>query len=138
MMSSGVDKAVEKLYPNVPEPPLPSPLEIGDLAGRYHDPGYGTFTLREELHPNQHDKTILVAERPEMTWKYRLEMHHVSGNHWVVYNKHLETSNPLLQEYSSMEVKVGHDGKCTSLDIHWMNRMGAPVDAGVSSFRKVV
>lgn len=136
-MSKGGEGAVEKLYPSMPKPALPSSLKTGDLVGIYSSQGYGTFTLREEPHPDKPDEMILVADRPEMTWKYRLEMHHVSGDYWVVYNKHLDTPNPMLEEYSSMEVKIGHDGKCKSLDIHWIDRMGAPVDAGISSFERI-
>lgn len=137
MMRRGADGAVDKLYPSKPNPSLPSSLKTEDLVGTYTDPGYGTFTLREEPRPDKPDETILVADRPEMTWKYKLEMHHVTGEYWIVYNKHLEVPNPMLEEYSSLKVKIGHDGRCKSLDIHWMNRMGAPVDAGILSFKKI-
>lgn len=137
MMSRGIVGAVEALYPNIPEQPLPSPCKTGNLVGTYTDLGYGSFTLRQELHPDKHNGTLLVAGRSEMTWKYKLEMHHVLGDHWVVYIKHLEIPNPKLVEFSSMEVKVGHDGRCLALDIYWMNRLGAPVNAGISSFRRI-
>lgn len=131
------DKAVSRLYPDQPDPPLPPTLNTSLLTGTYHDPGYGAITLREEPHPTRPDEMILLADRPEMTWRYTLELHHVSGDHWVVYDKIIGIPNSLFNDFSAGEFRIGADGKVSSLDIHWESHVGPPMDEGVTSFRKI-
>jgi hypothetical protein len=79
------DESVDILYPKLPKPPLPPTVNITELQGIYYDPGYGRITLREEPHPDRSDEKILVADRHDMTWKYQMRLHHVSGDYWIIY-----------------------------------------------------
>ena len=131
------DKAVETLYPDRPDPPLPPTLKTSQLVGEYHDPGYGTIRLQEQPHPARPDEKILVADRPEMTWRYKLELHHVSGDHWVVYDNVIGIPNCVHNDFSGCEFRIGADGKASSLDIHWEGHVGPPMDEGITSFKKI-
>lgn len=134
----GSSDVVQRLYPNRPDPPLPSTLPTAQLTGTYYHPGYKSFTLHEEPHPENPNDKILVAERPNMTWKYKLELHHVSGNFWIVYNKFLDVPIPyIINDFSGGEFKIGVDGKVASLDIHWKSHMGWEMDEGTASFKRM-
>lgn len=84
------DESVNILYPKRPNPPLPASMNTTELQGIYYDPGYGRITLREVPHPSKPGEKILVADRPEMTWKYQMKLHHVSSDYWIVYLPALE------------------------------------------------
>ncbi|KAF5268800.1 hypothetical protein FOXYS1_294, partial [Fusarium oxysporum] len=88
------DEAVDILYPERPQPPLPPTLNITELEGISYDPGYGRITLREDPHPGGSGEKVFVADRHDMTWKHQMRLHHVSGDYWTIYLPVLE--NPGL------------------------------------------
>ncbi|KAH7247534.1 beta-lactamase/transpeptidase-like protein [Fusarium redolens] len=134
-LSSTVDETVDILYPERPNPPLPATVNTTKLQGIYYDPGYGRIALREKPHPNRSDEKILVADRQEMTWKYQMNLHHVSGDYWVVYLPLLE--NPgYFTEFVAAEFKIGNDGKPVGLQVDWVNRVTDEVEGKVL-FKKV-
>ncbi|KAM5529942.1 penicillin-binding protein [Fusarium oxysporum f. sp. phaseoli] len=134
-LSSTVDEAVDILYPERPNPPLPATVNTTKLQGIYYDPGYGRIALREQPHPNRSDEKILVADRQEMTWKYQMNLHHVSGDYWVVYLPLLE--NPgYFTEFVAAEFKIGNDGKPVGLQVDWVDRVTDEVEGKVL-FKKV-
>jgi hypothetical protein len=105
------------------------------LQGIYYDPGYGRIALREQPHPDRSDEKILVADRQEMTWKYQMNLHHVSGDYWVVYLPLLE--NPgYFTEFVAAEFKIGNDGKPVGLQVDWVDRVTDEVEGKVL-FKKV-
>lgn len=110
---------------------------MSQLTGTYHHPGYGTITLREEPHPEKSGEKILVADRPEMTWRYKLELHHASGDYWVVYDKVIAIPNSVFNDYSAGEFRIGADGKVSSLDIHFESHAGPAVNEGIASLKKI-
>ncbi|PHH89700.1 hypothetical protein CDD83_5481 [Cordyceps sp. RAO-2017] len=129
------DNVDQVLFPDRPSPPLPSTFKVEDLVGRYSGPGYGEFTLRQEPHPDKSGEKILVADRDDMTWRYRISMHHASGNYWGVYLT--VPSNPtFFLEYLPAEFTTGVDGRVSTLIIDWIVRMEG-VDEGKVAFQKI-
>ncbi|KAH7237881.1 beta-lactamase/transpeptidase-like protein [Fusarium solani] len=134
-LSSAADEAVDILYPERPNPPLPATVNTTKLQGIYYDPGYGRITLHEASHPDRSDEKILVADRQEMTWKYQMNLHHVSGDYWIIYLPFLE--NPgYFTEFVAGEFKIGNDGKPVGLQVDWVNRVTDEVEGKVL-FKKV-
>lgn len=114
---------MDVVYPKRPDPVLPSPLAVSEFVGTYYDPGYGNFTLREELHPDKPGEKILVADRPETTWNYSMHFHHVTGNYWIVYMPSVIWSGVKFKEFSGAEFKLGADGKPVGVEVTWENHM---------------
>ncbi|KAI8681328.1 Beta-lactamase domain-containing protein [Fusarium keratoplasticum] len=117
------DKAVDNLFPNRPNPPIPSPVSIKDLAGKYYDPGYKTIELRVEAHPDKQGEEILVAERDDATWLIHMRLHHVSGTWWIMYAMEMGSPN-LFRECEQVEFKIGHDGRATALEVDFYSLIG--------------
>ncbi|EXK80438.1 hypothetical protein FOQG_15073 [Fusarium oxysporum f. sp. raphani 54005] len=124
------DESVDILYPERPNPPLPPTVNITELQGIYYDPGYGQITLREEPHPDRSDEKILVADRQEMTWKYQMRLHHVSGDYWIIYLPFLENPGYMV-EFVAGEFKIGNNGKAVGLQVDWVSRFDDVVEGNV-------
>ncbi|KAL7817510.1 beta-lactamase/transpeptidase-like protein [Trichoderma aethiopicum] len=131
------ENAVDVLYPERPDPALPSTLNTSELAGTYYDPGYGSITLREEPHPDKPGEKILVADRPETTWKYSMHFHHVSGDHWIVYLPAPIYSGSKFKDFQAAEFKVGADGKAWGVEVLMESRTD-PMPEGRVLYRRVV
>ncbi|KAI5464749.1 beta-lactamase/transpeptidase-like protein [Mariannaea sp. PMI_226] len=131
------NKGLDLLFPDRPEKPLPSPVDIKELAGTYYDSGYKSITLSVKPHPNREDEVILVADLPNTTWQFRLELHHVSGSWWIAYvNQGLESSVEFFKEWEKAEFKIGPNGKPTALVIEWWARLGNMYE-GLVEFRRI-
>lgn len=116
-----MDHADRIVFPDHPDPPLPSTFKMGDLVGTYSSPGYGAFTLRQEPNPDK-PETVLVADRMDMTWRYQIRLHYVSGDYWIVHGK--VPDNPtFLNEFEPAEFQRGVDGKVSELEIEWSSRL---------------
>lgn len=137
MMTGKLDGAIDKLFPNRPSPPLPPTLSTSQLTGKYYHAGYKTITLQEAPHPEDDNRTILVANRPEMTWKYKMEFHHGSGDHWAMFVKLIDIPTSPLDDYSAAEFRIGADGKPSSLDVHWTSHLGPETFEGTVSFSRI-
>ncbi|PCD33746.1 hypothetical protein BFJ63_vAg7029 [Fusarium oxysporum f. sp. narcissi] len=108
------DEAVDILYPERPQPPLPPTLNITELEGISYDPGYGRITLREDPHPGGSGEKVFVADRHDMTWKHQMRLHHVSGDYWTIYLPVLENPGYIV-EFVAGEFKIGSNGKVAGL-----------------------
>ncbi|KAL7799198.1 beta-lactamase/transpeptidase-like protein [Trichoderma ceciliae] len=131
------ENAVDVLYPERPDPALPSTLAVSELVGTYYDPGYGDITLREEPHPHTPGEKILVADRPDTTWKFSMHFYHVTGDHWVIYLPAPMYSGMRFDEFVAGEFKLGVDGKASGVEVIWVNRMSAMLEGKVL-FKRVV
>ncbi|KAL5603627.1 hypothetical protein FOVSG1_006377 [Fusarium oxysporum f. sp. vasinfectum] len=134
-LSPTADESVDILYPERPDPPLPPIVNITELQGIYYDPGYGQIRLREEPHPDRPDEKILVADRQDMTWKYQMRLHHVSGDYWIIYLPFLENPGYII-EFVAGEFKIGNNGKAVGLLVDWVSRPD-DVFEGKALFKKV-
>lgn len=114
---------MENLFPKRPNPPIPSPVRVKDLAGKYYDPGYKTIELRAEPHPDNEGEEILVAERDDATWVIHMRLHHVSGTWWIMYAHEMGSPN-LFRESEQVEFKIGHDGRATALEVDFYSLIG--------------
>ncbi|KAG8427565.1 hypothetical protein J3459_006559 [Metarhizium acridum] len=74
------EDAVKKFYPNhtISDPSF----SFKDMEGTYVDAGYGTMTLRSGQGPK--NETVLIAERPDMSWDYAFTFRHIFGDNWIV------------------------------------------------------
>lgn len=131
------ENAVDVLYPERPDPVLPSTLNTSELVGTYYDPGYGNITLREEPHPDKPGEKILVADRPETTWKYAMHFYHVSGDHWIVYLPAPIYSGTKFKDFQAAEFKVGADGKAWGVEVLMESRTD-PMPEGKVLYKRVV
>ncbi|KAL5592323.1 hypothetical protein FOBRF1_013349 [Fusarium oxysporum] len=134
-LSPTADESVDILYPERPDPPSPPTVNITELQGIYYDPGYGQIRLREEPHPDRPDEKILVADRQDMTWKYQMRLHHVSGDYWIIYLPFLENPGYII-EFVAGEFKIGNNGKAVGLLVDWVSRPD-DVFEGKVLFKKV-
>ncbi|KAK1251795.1 hypothetical protein MKX07_007274 [Trichoderma sp. CBMAI-0711] len=130
------ENAVDVLYPERPDPVLPSTLNTSELAGTYYDPGYGRITLREEPHPDKPGETILVADRPETTWKYSMHFYHVSADHWIAYLDAPIYSGTKFKDFYAAEFKVGADGKAWGVEVLLESRTD-PMPEGTVLYKRV-
>ena len=116
-MAHGSDGALDRLYPDRPETPIPGELRTEELAGTYFDKGYGNLTLREAPHPRNEGEPILVSQREGTTWRQRVEMHHVSGPYWIYYAEmYTWYQNAAL----AARFEVGVDGKVKRVVVDFM------------------
>ncbi|KAK8920294.1 hypothetical protein H634G_02535 [Metarhizium anisopliae BRIP 53293] len=71
--------AVKKYYPNhtISDPSF----SFKDMEGTYVNAGYGTMTLRSA--PGPKNETVLIAERPDMSWDYTYTFRHIFGDKWI-------------------------------------------------------
>ncbi|KAK7178458.1 penicillin-binding [Paraphaeosphaeria sporulosa] len=128
--------AVKILYPDLPDPPLPPTATTSEVVGKYYDKGYKTLNLSEAPHPDKPDEKILVAPRENMTWRSRMEFHHVSGDYWIVWSIPAGITTPYCRDYMRAQFKRGPDGKVSSLEILMETHLGYTYEGPVS-FRRV-
>lgn len=134
-LSQPVD-ASDQLFPNRPNPPVPSTFDTSELVGRYIDDGYGEIDLQEEEDPQSPGHKKLVADRSHMSWQEKLTLKHATGDFWIVYVT--TPANPtFIFEFSPGEFRRGKDGKVASLEVEWKSRLGSG-DEGTTVFKRVV
>lgn len=81
---SRFDGAAEELYPSQPEEPTPPSTGLNNLVGAYHNTGYGQLVFKQ-LANRESNSLVLVAERPEMIYRYNVRLEHVYGDNWVAF-----------------------------------------------------
>lgn len=104
-------------------------------VGTYYNAGYGNFTLREEPNPENPEETLLVTHRTDMTLRYRLELHHISADYWIVYVSPFG-GDSFINDYAKGWFVIGVDGKVEGLNISWQNAEGQQSE-GAPWFEKV-
>lgn len=136
MLSKDYDKGVETLFPDKPEPLLPSPVSLKDLAGTYYDPGYKNMTLSVEMDPGMSDQEILVGDHHDRTWQISTRVYHVTGSWWVLYaDRAVKNSSKFSQEWQRIEFKIGPSGKPSAFVVQWWDRIARMYQGSVEFTR---
>ena len=83
-----IDDQKQRLYPKVPNPPLPWPLPPQACEGTYTNPGYDQLKLRlvENNHVGNELSGVILQTTSAMGFDgltYHIDLHHVSGNFWL-------------------------------------------------------
>lgn len=104
------EKAIEKLFPNVPAEPLPSTFDLEELAGVYYDAGYGTLDLRVDEDLEGSGGKVLVADRSNMTFAGAMIFEHITGDYWMTRTS-LGGKSDYMIEYAAAKAVAGVDGK---------------------------
>ncbi|KAH7184782.1 beta-lactamase/transpeptidase-like protein [Fusarium flagelliforme] len=105
-----IANAATTLFPNLPAKPEPSLVEIDNLRGKYHAPGYGTFEfLRYKLPRQKEASKDLVAVRTDTLWKCRATLRHASGNFWVMFISLLDDPSRGPDAFLGAEFRYGVD-----------------------------
>lgn len=121
----------EKLYPDVPSPPLPHALPLRDYEGTYSHPGYQAVTFKvvkpeEDLPVKETTKEVLHAVKERSEWGVTFDLEHVSGEHFVCYLSTLGRSAlaQLVVEPCEAEFDIGADGRVSALGIQIESSLG--------------
>ncbi|KAM3506303.1 hypothetical protein MY11210_007605 [Beauveria gryllotalpidicola] len=136
-MDRAADGIVDKIFPNKPDRSIPPSASIKDLAGEYHNEGYGSLVFKPSnttITTNGTDTSlVLLAERPEMVYQYNVLLEHVSGDDWLAaYISALGSRLPV----EAFPSKFRLNGTVPELDI----RMGYDEDGAkpyTVTFKKV-
>ncbi|PNY23710.1 D-aminopeptidase, partial [Tolypocladium capitatum] len=99
--------------------PIAPTTTIGKLAGTYCDPGYKTITLRVKSHVQDSAKQILTGCRENDTWPISFDLHHVSGDWWIMYLETPQNPSIYFRQYAQAEFKIGVDGAPTALQVQF-------------------
>lgn len=121
------DSAVDSLYPDIADPPLPRALPLREYTGTYSHPAYQNITV-ELASPRQsgtnpkhgQTKIELQAVRSDVVWQMTFDFAHVSGEFWLIYIDMLKTPNGLMSQHAKAEFRVGPGGEATQLVIEFM------------------
>lgn len=87
------DRFLSKLYPRIPCPPLPSPLNFSTLEGSYIHPAYPELTLTTNctgddriykgLNRTTPDLCASFANYNEYSKDMVIDLFHISGTYWI-------------------------------------------------------
>lgn len=110
------DKAVENLYPDRPDSPLPHSLPLQNYTGTYYHPAYHNITL--ELGQTAGG---LRAAHDDFVWQMMYDFQHVSGEFWVVYMESKNSPSMVLAATSRAEFRIGADGRAEELLVEFMD-----------------
>ena len=109
----------EKLYPNVPNPPIKHSLALEDYTGTYSHPGYQSLTFELELPPwhirGEATPKVLIANVTRRTWPFSIELQHVSSEHFVAHNR--RGNGLVITTRAKAEFRIGTDGKVSEVGI---------------------
>ncbi|ORY62645.1 putative penicillin-binding protein [Pseudomassariella vexata] len=135
---SSIDNAVERLYPDRADPPLPHLLALEAYTGTYFHPAYQNLTINlangSETDIHRHNtKPRLRAVREDVVWQNTFDFEHVSGEFWVVFINMLKVPNGLNEEAAKAEFRVGATGRPEQLMIEFMEEGSE----GVIEFEKI-
>lgn len=114
-------KSREKLFPDIPSPPLPHALPLKDYEGTYSHPGYQTVTFKiakpEKDLPLKETTTEVLHAVKEWSDLVTLDLEHVSGEHFVCYlgTLHRSALVQLVVEPCKAQFEIGPDGKVARL-----------------------
>ncbi|KAI1769372.1 beta-lactamase/transpeptidase-like protein [Hypoxylon sp. FL1150] len=125
------DTAIEKLYPDRADPPLPRALPLQSYVGKYFHPAYRTVTIElADDDSSGHSSNSsgekgkkrgeLIAVRADMEWQMVFEFRHVSGEFWAVVIDFLNTPNMLNGQLARAEFVVGVAGTVDKLRMEFL------------------
>ncbi|EFX04400.1 serine beta-lactamase-like superfamily protein [Grosmannia clavigera kw1407] len=130
------DTALDRLYPQRAQPPLPPSLPLADFVGTYYHPAYQNLTL-QLMKSNYSDYgVVFTAERREHTWPTLCEFVHVSGDSWAMYTDMLYERSGNFRGYGRARFQVGADGRAGSLVVEFWDRDDDTVE-GVFTFVRI-
>ncbi|KAK8069331.1 hypothetical protein PG994_005947 [Apiospora phragmitis] len=116
--------AVDRLYPERTEQPLPPTLPLQKYAGTYYHPAYQNLTVEVDEGTSsgsrQSSKPQLKASRANAVWEVSYEFEHVSGEYWAVFIDLKNTPNWLSGQVAKAEFRLGPDGWADELVIEYM------------------
>lgn len=121
-MLSAEDSALDKLYPERADPPLPRAHSLGDYPGTYYHAAYKNITIElAEKQPDGTDgnKRELKAIRDDFVWKMTFEFEHVSGEFWLIYVKP-RGSGGIGTQFGKAEFRVGVTGEVEAIEIEFL------------------
>ncbi|XXG95698.1 hypothetical protein Hte_001968 [Hypoxylon texense] len=121
------DTAIEKLYPDRADPPLPRALPLQDYVGTYFHPAYRNVTIelvdgtrKRGKGEGKEKKGELKAIRDDMEWQMTFEFRHASGEFWAVVIDFLNTPNMLNGQLARAEFVVGVGGTVDQLRMEFL------------------
>ncbi|XEV03223.1 hypothetical protein FSHL1_008510 [Fusarium sambucinum] len=114
-----IANAATNLFPDMPAKPVPPPVDIDSLVGKYHAAGYGTYEFFRAK--NNHLQKELFAERTDLLWKSRFTLRHASGNFWVMLISLLDDPSRLPDTFLGAEFRFGIDNSPSQLVIIFPN-----------------
>lgn len=119
-----IETALERFYPCIPFPPLPTTIPVPNFAGSYWHPAYRRMTI---FWDEKQEK--LFADRRDSTNACWLTFTHVSGNYFLVDISPGATDDVFpRQSRVGAEFRVGADGKPAEIGVSWEPDMNkAPI-----------
>ncbi|KAK8044924.1 beta-lactamase/transpeptidase-like protein [Apiospora rasikravindrae] len=121
---SSYDSAVDRLYPERTEQPLPPTLPLQKYAGTYYHPAYQNLTVEVDegtpLGSRQSSEPQLKATHPNAVWDNSYEFEHVSGEFWVIFMDMKKSPNWLSGQVAKAEFRLGPDGWPDKLVVEYM------------------
>ena len=93
-------KAVNELYPKIPEPPIPLTLPITSYTGSYQHKGYGEFVV--DLKDGK-----LEIDAPDRTYPFKLFLTHISGEFFAAERMDMGSRE---KEISKAAFRLNQDG----------------------------
>ncbi|OTB09318.1 hypothetical protein M426DRAFT_17969 [Hypoxylon sp. CI-4A] len=126
------ETAIEDLYPERADSPLPRALPLEKYIGVYSHPAYQNITLKlvDEsdttiVHDHRNEnkdarKGELKATRDDMEWQMTFEFRHVSGEFWAVVIDFLNTPNMLNGQLARAEFEIGVKGTVDKLKVEFL------------------
>ncbi|KAF3761487.1 beta-lactamase/transpeptidase-like protein [Cryphonectria parasitica EP155] len=90
LVQRALDTCPDRLYPNVPNPPLPPSLPLADHAGTYSHPAYGDLFVAtdcEDASSNTVDEGCSLRLRRDRDAQQLVvgKLQHKSGDFWLTY-----------------------------------------------------
>ncbi|KAK8084619.1 hypothetical protein PG997_005890 [Apiospora hydei] len=121
---SSYDSAVDRLYPERTEQPLPPALPLQKYAGTYYHPAYQNLTVQVDEATSsgsrQSSEPQLKGTRPNAVWDVSYEFEHVSGEFWAIFMDMTKSPNWLSGQVAKAEFRLGPDGWPDKLVVEYM------------------
>jgi len=114
------ESALETVYPDRADPPVPRTLPLRAYAGTYFHPGYQNLTLTLQGSEDEKEGPRLVAKFVGASWRTTCDVAHVSGEHWLAY---CEMPLQSFRDYAAARSEIGANGAVEAivLDLRGIN-----------------
>ncbi|OAA53170.1 Beta-lactamase-type transpeptidase fold domain containing protein [Cordyceps fumosorosea ARSEF 2679] len=110
------EKAVEILFPNRPEPPLPSSFGMHQLVGTYTNAGWGEVAFTEAQHGSGTGGSVLVGPRPHASFRHTFVLEHMTGNYWLL-TAVTDGGSPFTKRFFAARFVAGVDREPIRLEL---------------------
>ncbi|KAI1473070.1 beta-lactamase/transpeptidase-like protein [Daldinia caldariorum] len=115
------ETAIQDLYPERADPPLPHALPLEKYVGVYSHPAYQNITLQLTSEDSAEKKgEQLRAIRDDMEWQMTFDFHHVSGEFWAVVIDFLNTPNMLNGQRARAQFEISVKGTVDKLKMEFL------------------